>query len=317
MDILLTGSTGFLGSEVLALLSQQGEITTSVLRTTSTQRATPTGLRAYAPHAPLSVDLLHKTITTPPTHIIHLAALSSPERCETHPEHALYSNVTVTHALASYAAAIGAHMTTASTDLVFDGVGHGIPGGFRESDTPLPSSVYSRSKKAAEEETLNTALGAVVRLSLLYGRSPANAQGTTAWMERGFAEGTAVTLYHDEFRTPLHVRDAARFVLEIARRDLLGVWHCGGPDRLSRVDFGLQIATALGYRDPQIEQMSRYSHPSRPSRPEDVSLNSSLLREATGMAPLSIAAALKSYAPLLLEAGGPQVSLTTPSRGRS
>jgi dTDP-4-dehydrorhamnose reductase len=292
MRVLLTGSTGFLGSECLALLRGIPEIMVSTLRTNPGSAPAPSPAPNQYCCTPISPEALTRTIKVPPTHIFHLGALASPERCEVHPEEAHYSNIKVTEALASYARGIGAHLIMTSTDLVFDGLRTGIPGGITEECSPQPVSVYSSSKRSAEEITLGVPKGTVVRLSLLYGRSPANALGTTAWMEQGFQEKREVTLFYDEFRTPIHVRDAAAFLLKVACDGLTGVWHCGGPERLSRVEFGSRIAAALGCDAPRILKVSRLSHKNPPQRPEDVSLNSERLWSATGILPRTVADAL-------------------------
>jgi dTDP-4-dehydrorhamnose reductase len=237
---------------------------------------------------------MERMMSAPPTHIIHLAALSSPERCEEDPAQAVSSNVAMTETIASYADRVGAHLITASTDLVFDGLARGVPGGIPEEIPPCPVSVYAKTKRRAEELTLATKRGTVARLSLLYGSSPARSAGTTAWMERNFHEKVPVRLFHDEFRSPIHVADAARLVCEIARRDLLGVWHCGGPERLSLVVFGTQIAHTCGFTDALIQRVSMLSPPTPPKRPEDVSLDSRRLWKATGITPRTVSEAFSA-----------------------
>lgn len=226
------------------------------------------------------------------THMIHVGALSSPERCELEPERAYDSNVRFTEMLAEYSARVGAHLTTVSTDLVFDGI-QAPPCGLSEEYSPHPLSVYARSKHSAESITLQTPTNTVVRMALLYGHTLSQSRGVLGWMERAFKEAAPLSLFSDEYRTPIHVVDAAHAILQLSDRRLAGIWHCGGPERLSRVEFGTLVAKALGYDSTLIRPTSRLTLTNGPARPEDVSLNSEKLWSAIGMRSRSVMEALR------------------------
>jgi dTDP-4-dehydrorhamnose reductase len=174
-------------------------------------------------------------------------------------------------------------MVLASTDLVFDG-GKAPQGGFDEYALPCPTSVYARTKRQAEREVLDGSLGAVVRLSLLYGRTLSSSKGTLGWIESALREGRELILFKDEFRTPIHLSDAARALIDMCARKLEGVWHCGGPQRVSRVEFGHIVAEVCGFGTSTIREV-RSDFKASPARPEDVSLNSSRLFSVLDFSP--------------------------------
>lgn len=295
MKILLTGAGGFLGSYVLRVA-------------TSTPTNTVTSLRVGAPHLPLSsscaeitapedisANTLHQRLQgNEPSHIIHMGALSAPEACERDPEAALKANAELTKILTDYASSVEAHITFISTDLVFDG-GQAPPGGLREGDRPRPNSEYARSKVAGESAVLQYKKGCVVRLSLIYGHAPSSAKGVLGWMEKAFKNQDPLTLFHDEYRTPVHVGDATKAILGTAAEALNGIWHFGGPERVSRVEFGRKIAEALHYNPEVIRSVARADVALIPARPEDVSLNSSRLIERLSLAPKDVRSALATY----------------------
>jgi len=294
----MTGASGFLGSVCAELLAQQTDIHLYILRSgertaellVPKERAT-----TFVAPSSLSADDLAVTLGRAPiSHILHVGALASPEACEQDPQRAHSSNVTFTEMLSSYASARGAHLTTISTDLVFDGA-TAPSSGFCEKDPPCPRSVYSNSKLAAEKATLSDSSHAVVRVALLYGESPSQSKGFLGWMKRTFAEQKPVPLFEDEFRTPIHVRDAARVAIQVARSQASGVWHCGGPERLSRVQFGITVARAYGFDQGLILPTTRLSHTAPPPRPEDVSLNSHALWREIQFTPKSVDEALREY----------------------
>ncbi len=299
MRILLTGASGFLGSTCVTLLCRYPDIELSVARVSQAECSLPLGCREIQLDNVTSPQSLQKAFESgSPTHIIHCAALSSPLRCEEDSAYAHYSNVAYTKMLADYARSVNAHMTLVSTDLVFDGC-RAPTAGFNESHKPLPLSVYARSKIEAERATLESSdSNAVVRVSLLYGYSLSSSRGVLGWMEETWAKGDALTLFADEFRTPVHVADAAHALLHLSAESRSGVWHCGGPERLSRVDFGRAVADALGYDSVRILPRYRAELPTTPPRPEDVSLNSSKLYQAINFSPRTVSMALRdSYDP--------------------
>jgi dTDP-4-dehydrorhamnose reductase len=294
MHVLLTGASGFLGSVCLGSLLETPGVRVTALRSGATDKKLPVAVPEIQLPEKFEPSALEDALSSDmPTHVIHVGALASPELCENSPEMAFNANMRATQALATFAARVGAHMTTTSTDLVFDAA-LASSTGFTERSLPCPRSIYSQSKMGAEDATLSVAHGTVVRLSLLYGNSP-SAPSAFAWMEKAFKAKEKVTLYHDEFRTPIHVRDAAATLILLTQRKIQGLWHCGGPERLSRVQFGLQFAEALGYDASLIESTSRLARLHRPMRPEDVSLNSDKLKSTFGLAGKTVREALTLF----------------------
>lgn len=295
MRVLMTGASGFLGSQFLATLSDQSGSMMTALR--SGARWDP--LCAPAHEVVLSDLLVPRDLEEAlhgalPTHIVHIGAMSSAERCEQQPQEAYRANVTSTEFLRLCAERWGAHLTLVSTDLVFDGM-KAPDGGLTEDTPPHPLSVYARSKSEAELVALRYQHAAVVRLSLLYGHGVSRSKGVLGWMEERLSSARELELFEDEYRTPIHVCDAVRMLMAVAEQRLTGTWHCGGPERISRVAFGQEVATALGYDRGLIRPIARSTFVGSPQRPEDVSLNSRRLYREVGFVPFRVHEALQQY----------------------
>ena len=292
MHVLLSGASGFLGSARVDLFRRFPEIELSVVRSSSAECVLPLGSR----------EIFLRDLTNPseltqslgmrrPTHIVHLSALSSPLACEQDPQLAQRGNVGFTKTLVDLASMYEAHFIITSTDLVFDGV-VAPPAGFSERDQPCPAAVYSRTKFEAEQVAQGYERGCVVRLCLLYGHSLSRSRGVLGWMEETLRAQQELLLFEDEFRTPIHVADAAHALFKLTTSNHTGLWHCGGPEAMSRVEFGTAVAEALGYNSDLIRPARRRDLPSVPPRPENVSLNSSALWGLLGTTPRSVRDAL-------------------------
>ena len=131
--------------------------------------------------------------------VLHAAALARVVDCCRDPERARHVNTDATQTLAGLAADAGARLVLVSTDLVFDG--ENAP--YRETHAASPASVYGWTKREAEVAVLAVPRSAAVRVSLLYGPS---LHGRPSFFDEQVAAlraGRPVTLFRDEWRTPL------------------------------------------------------------------------------------------------------------------
>jgi dTDP-4-dehydrorhamnose reductase len=204
------------------------------------------------------------------TIVLHCAALSAIADCAKDPARAHAANVEGTRNVASWVSRHGARLVHVSTDLVFDG--EAAP--YAEDATTAPTSIYGKTKLEAESAAREAPDSVVVRVSLLFGPTKTERKGFFDATLAAFRDGKPITLFDDEWRTPLSLRAAADALWAIARSDVRGLLHVGGPERMSRLEMGERIARHLALPHPAITRASRTSVPGEP-RPRDVSLDRS------------------------------------------
>jgi dTDP-4-dehydrorhamnose reductase len=177
------------------------------------------------------------------------------------------------------AARAGAAFVFVSSDLVFDG----STGGYTELATARPVLTYGQYKldaeghvKVAHPEAL------IVRPSLLVGESGITIR--PAWECGNLLRGQPVDLYADEWRTPVLADDVARAIWELVAKEVTGVYHLGGPARMSRLELGRLLCTIHRFNPALIREAKR-----PPERPKDVSLNSARAAALLGWASRPIA----------------------------
>lgn len=305
--VLVTGASGFVGAHIACGLAKAG----FDLIALAGQRAVPEEV-ARTGATLFKVDLGDasqvETIfrTECPEVVVHVAALANAGVCEKDQLLAERCNVTAVKNLVAAANMLPNPPTVIhfSTDLVFDGNSPAPKGGFTEADDPLPCSIYGKTKRAGEqiimEETDN---GIVLRASLVYGRAIGGQEGFLGWIRSGLSMKRSVTLFADEWRTPILVDDITRTVIALVSRStanpesghlLPRLLHLGGPERINRFDFGVAYTRRFGFDEKLLIAASQLDFPAVPPRPTDVSLSSARLAGTIGIEPLGVEQGLAS-----------------------
>ena len=135
--ILISGSSGFVGSRVLHQWQGRAELFTF-----------PRGSLAAADES----DIRRFVDTVQPDVILHLAALSDTGYCQQHPEESRRANVELPVWMAKAARDTGAKLISFSSDQVYAGVTQ--PGPLPETLPLSPANTYGRHKLEAEERVL-------------------------------------------------------------------------------------------------------------------------------------------------------------------
>jgi dTDP-4-dehydrorhamnose reductase len=179
-----------------------------------------------------------------PQLVIHCAAITNVAEAQKNPAFAQRVNVGITKQLAELAAEIP--FVFFSTDLVFDG----RKGNYAETDAVNPLHIYGETKVAAEKSVLQNPRHLVVRTSINGGVSLSGSRAFNEQLRRAMqTPGQRMTLFTDEFRSPIPAAETARAVWELVGKKCMGIFHIAGAEKLSR----LRIAQLLRQRWPEIK----------------------------------------------------------------
>jgi dTDP-4-dehydrorhamnose reductase len=218
-----------------------------------------------------------------PAAVIHMAAQSSPNFCQSHPIESHSINVTTACNIAGLCADSSIPCVFTSTDLVFNGLNPP----YRETDPVCPVSLYGEQKVIAEEGMLERyPLSAVCRMPLMFGMAIPPATSFMQPFIKTLREGQELSLFTDEFRTPVSGKTAAQGLL-LALENVKGRIHLGGKERISRYDFGRLLVEVLQLPETGLKKCRQKDVKMAAPRPPDVSLDSSMAF-ALGYAPLSL-----------------------------
>ncbi len=171
-----------------------------------------------------------------------------------------------------------ARLVHLSIDLVYSGDGSG---NYVETQPTDPVTVYGRTMAVAEELLLAAdPTACTLRISLPMGVSFNGHAGAIDWIQSRFKHGRPATLYFDEVRTPTYTDCLNRVCEKVLASDLRGVYHAGGPRRLSLYRIA-QIINRVGGYDPRLLMgIPRQEAGPIPPRAGNVTMNSGKLATA-------------------------------------
>lgn len=252
MKVFITGGSGLLGQYLNKSFASDHEIVT-----------------VYNSHAGncLSYDSHRLDLTewknlkdlfthNKPDVVVHTAAISRPETCDALSKEEVFEmNVKVTENLAGLCADRSSMMIFTSTDLVYDGNAGGM---LTELDRISPESRYAESKIFAEESVRNTGCNHIIlRTSLLYGFGLNHSTNNFHSTYDKFVKGEKAGLFHDQFRTPLALHDAADMIRAIAEKRISNeTINFGGSERVSRTELGERLCDLCGFDKKLINSIS-------------------------------------------------------------
>lgn len=269
--LVLFGAGGFLGQQVLRLLSERGEEVICLGRQAIPDAAFHTCDVRDGARVTELLDSLQ------PSRILNCASVASVAGCFANPVRARSVNCDFPRVLGEWCAKNATRVVHVSTDMVF--AGDAPSGGYVEDSEARPASEYGASKLAGEEALLVAEPRAlVVRLPLLFGDSCGRGLGASDSILAAVARGEQLGLFTDEWRTPLAVRDAATALLELCEGEARGVLHLAGGERVTRFELGELVLAAHGLPADSIRASLRSEVEASEPRPRDLSLNSELAR---------------------------------------
>lgn len=283
--LLLTGATGFLGFNICRYAPPGWRIF---------------GLTRWKTGRVPRAHLLQTDITrlselkqvfrqVRPDAVIHAAAVSSSNMCQTNKAEAHRVNVDASAAIAGLCADYGARCLFTSSDMVFDG--ESAPYG--EEDSVAPINVYGEQKVLAEESMRRRLDGTIIcRLALMFGEPGSSTGSFIQPMVQAIRNNRELPLFVDEFRTPLSAKTAVHGLFAALEHPGMTL-HLGGAERVSRFELGLILVEALGARSASLKPCKRADLDLPAPRPRDLSLKIDRAR-GLGLEPLPLEAELKA-----------------------
>ena len=292
--ILVTGASGLLGASVVSHARELGHNVVSLCHNRAFRFPSAQVHKVDLNDALASRAILMRL---KPSIVIHCAAATNVDWCEDHPAEAAQINTASSAMLAMCARELGASFVHISTDAVFDGK----RGNYTEADEPKPLNVYAESKLLAEREVLRQHPSALIARVNIYGWNTQNKFSLAESVLSQLAAKKPVPGFTDVQFTPILVNDLAECLLEMLDRELSGLYHVVGSEKISKFEFAQRVALMFGYDPGQVVPTRIADARLRAARAPDMSLNTDKITAALGRTMPDVESGLRRFHALYQE----------------
>ena len=259
MKVLVTGTTGQLGFDVIRVLRGRGAEVAS-----ATRREMPLDNPARA-EAFVEGER--------PDAVIHCAAYTAVDRAEDERALCHTINGTATGAIASACEKIGAKLVYVSTDYVFPGTGEAF---YETDDETGPCNSYGASKLAGERamrEAMASGRFFIVRTSWVFGLHGRNFIRTILGLAK---TRDTLMVVDDQVGSPTYTADLAELLADMAESEKFGVYHATNEGVCSWAELAAEAIRQRGLRT-KVTPVSSESYPTKAVRPKNSRLSKSSL----------------------------------------
>ena len=273
--VLITGGSGLLGLNWAASIKNTHDVILGIH-----ERAVQLPDIATQKLSLESVDnFLENLDLIKPDWVIHAAGLASVELCEEKPFFAFHVNVELAENVARACALRGIQLAHISTDHLFRG-----DRALLDEKAPIdPSNIYGKTKAEAEVRVRDAYPEALIIRTNFYGWGPSYRLSFSDWVLKNLKMKHPVTLFSDVFYTPIYTGRLVQIVNQLLESCAMGTYNVVGDERVSKYDFGMQLASTFGLDKKLISAGSVKSQLNRVVRPIDMSLSNKKVSKELGV----------------------------------
>jgi dTDP-4-dehydrorhamnose reductase len=263
--ILITGATGLLGpflmSEAAYLGSVLGLARNSVTNSVDLTKIDQvrTALKGFDPEI-----------------ILHAAAMTDVDRCESDPERAFQQNKTATENLAEVAST-NCKIVYFSTDQVYPN----RTGPHKECDSS-PINIYGKSKFAGEQAVLQRKNSLVLRTNFLCRSRSKGRLSLFDFFFNAIVNRQKISVFSDVLFSPISASTLAQVTLELAILDLSGIFNVGARNGLSKARVFSLVSELLGIEETNAVVTDSRSIKTRTQRPLDLRMQVNAIEKVMG-----------------------------------
>ncbi len=283
--ILITGSNGLLGQKLVELLLSAKDI--QIIATARGENRLP----FHDGYEYQSMDITNReqvqevVANTKPNVIIHTAAMTNVDQCESEKAVCWAQNVSSVEYLIEACSKIDCFLLHVSTDFIFDGTS----GPYKEDAEANPISFYGWSKYAAEKLVIHSNIRwGIARTVLVYGIAhDMSRTNIILWVKKSLEDGKNIKVVTDQWRTPTLAEDLAKGCALIAQQEAEGVFNISGKDFLTPYEMAIMTADFFKLDKSLISQADSTTFSQPAKRPPRTGFDLSKSREVLGYEPVS------------------------------
>jgi dTDP-4-dehydrorhamnose reductase len=275
--ILITGGTGLLALNWACAMRSTWQVVLGVHR----HDVRLDGVKSVQLNLSSVPDFERTVDSINPDLIVHTAGMTHVDTCESDRVGAFKANAYTAAIVALVAKQKSIRLIHVSTDHLFDGA---VPF-CTELTEPKPLNAYATSKQAAEMLVKERCPEALILRTNFFCWGSVYRQSFSDWIINGLIAGTELQMFDDVFFTPILADELIGFAHGLNEIGSSGIFNVVGTRRISKYDFGVELAQSLGLPAGRIQPGKVASAHLRAARPKDMSLSNGRLIQALGRSP--------------------------------
>lgn len=283
--VLITGSNGLLGQKLIELYLQNDSVELIATARGANRYPIKKGYTYVSMDVTDVRNVMDVVTMHHPDTIIHTAAMTNVDTCETDQEGAEKLNVDAVEYIVEAANEVGAHLIHLSTDFIFNGEA----GPYTEDAEPDPVSYYGETKLAAENMVKNQCnKWSIARTILVYGIvHDMSRSNIVLWAKGALEKGQPINVVNDQVRSPTLAEDLAIGCKLIEEKQAEGIFNISGKDQMSIVEIVERVADYFQLDKSIIKQVSSKTLNQAAMRPPITGFDLTKSREILGYNPRS------------------------------
>jgi dTDP-4-dehydrorhamnose reductase len=240
--ILITGSNGLLGSKLIRLLEKNQ---VDFLATSMGENRFESFEIPYQKLDVTEESEVYAVLDSyRPDAVIHCAAYTHVDGCETDRDNCYQLNVKAVRNLARSAEEFGAHLIHLSTDFIFNGK----DGPYLENSKADPLGYYGETKFLSEQLLEGcSSKYTILRTSIVYGYEPhIKRNNIILWLRQSFLDNKSVNIVDDQYRCITWAEDLAELCFLTAVSGKTGIYNATGAEYMSMLQLAKRMAKYYG-----------------------------------------------------------------------
>ncbi|MCS7184812.1 MAG: dTDP-4-dehydrorhamnose reductase [bacterium] len=243
MRVLITGAAGLLGKYLLDTSPLEVEILPVVRRKSNINNEIICDLT--------NDEAIEKISKLNPDVIIHTAAMTDVDKCETNPLEAYKNNVISTRNVCIAASRFASVVVFISSDYVFDGKKKI----YNEFDKPNPINTYGKTKLISEDFVKHLCdRFFIIRTSWLFGKYKDN---TFTVVIKKIKNKEHAYVADDIVSSPTYAKHLAQKIWQVIQTQKFGIYHITNSGFTSRYNLALYVVKKLNLDEKYLKKVKQ------------------------------------------------------------
>tara|TARA_B000000475_G_scaffold247612_1_gene222049 strand:- start:399 stop:1310 length:912 start_codon:yes stop_codon:yes gene_type:complete len=274
LKIFITGASGLLGSNFIHQSSSKNKILIHQNQRKIRNNEFITFKFDISKRSVIRDTLIKNT----PDVIINSCGITDIDKCNKNPDLANYINAKIPQNLAYVASDLGIKFVQISTDHLFDGTTSFVS----EEAALKPLNSYASSKALAEELVVKVNSDALIIRCNFFGWGPIYRASFSDFIYYNLVKGKKINLANDYFYTPISTYKLNETIHELIKKNASGIFNVVGSDRVSKLDFGLELSDIFKLDRKLIRSVNWNDLKMKTIRPVDMSLSDKKIKTFLG-----------------------------------